>query len=777
MTRSLCALLTLLSGYVAAGDWPQFRGPDLTGSVSGENIIPGDEFGLEVVWKKSLGSGYACVSIAGEKAVTMFSDESSDILVALNAQTGDELWRYVMGPVYKGHSGSDDGPSSTPTIHDGIVYALDTHGILVAVSLDKGEKIWQRKLGDDLAAHVPHYGFNTVPTVAGSSLIVMTGDKEGRAATALDLKTGKTKWSVGDDTNTYQSPFVWNHEGHSTVLAMTDNHLMGINPDDGTLRWQHDHTLQDGESFGFPLPVGDHAFLLTSLRGAMVLDLDHEGSNAKTRWQENAFMNTYAIPVFHDGYLYGYRAQFMSCVNPADGKVMWRSRPPSGRGLSLIQNMIFSVSNQGDLVAIAANPDEYKETARINIFDQASYTSVSYGAGLVFARNLKEIAAIRITDKPNEMVAMADAKPAVELMGEFGNWVKKVQASKDKKSMINGFLKENKTSPLIEGDVVHYFFSGDVEDLAVSRGFEDEKPMARIEGTNFYYFSEKLDEAGHWEYSYSVYGDQRLDPLNPLVVGEGENAANELRMPKWVAPDYFGEPTGKRGSLAETTLTSKLFEADFPLKVYLPPSYGSSDSQYPLVVVTHESMLSTGKMDRALDNLIGKEIAEVIVAFAPRITGEQAGPRRDDYLAYLGDELIPFINENYRTKKDPSTRLVMGYGRSALLSAYAGLKRPDIAGNFSIQSFVYMPPAGEDTKTMLGEATAITPRFIVEVSTNDYDFPGFQAEADSRDLVAQLTAKGAKVTQLDTAGSPSWSGWRGSVGRILKAVYPVAQTN
>ncbi len=407
MMRPLCALLSLISSFALAADWPQFRGPELTGSIRGENIIPGEKFGLEIVWKKSLGSGYAGVSIAGELAVTMFSDAESDILVALNAQSGEEIWRYVLGPVYKGHSGSDDGPSSTPTIHDSTVYALDTHGILVAVTLDKGEKIWQRKLGEDLVAHVPHYGFNTVPTIAGSSLIIMTGDKEGRAATALDLKTGETKWSVGNDTNTYQSPYLWKHKGGSTLLAMTDNHLLGINPDDGSLRWQHDHTLQDAESFGFPLPVDDHSFLLTSLRGSMVLELENKGAEAKTRWNDNVFMNTYAIPVIHGGYLYGYNAQFLSCVNPADGNVMWRSRPPGGRGLSLIQNMIFSVSNQGDLVAVAAKPDQYEEAARLPVFDQASYTPVSYGAGLIFTRNLKEIAAVRFTDKPTLVTATA----------------------------------------------------------------------------------------------------------------------------------------------------------------------------------------------------------------------------------------------------------------------------------------------------------------------------------------------------------------------------------
>ena len=62
------------------------------------------------------------------------------------------------------------------------------HGLMVAVTLDEGRKLWGYHLGENIEARVPHYGFNTVPMVIDDSVMVMTGDKQGRAFTAFHRK-------------------------------------------------------------------------------------------------------------------------------------------------------------------------------------------------------------------------------------------------------------------------------------------------------------------------------------------------------------------------------------------------------------------------------------------------------------------------------------------------------------------------------------------------------------------------------------------------------------
>ena len=67
-------------------------------------------FGLELIWKKPLGSGYSRIAVADGRGVTMFSDGEFDRLVALDVDTGEEIWRYQIATTYRGHDGSQDGP-------------------------------------------------------------------------------------------------------------------------------------------------------------------------------------------------------------------------------------------------------------------------------------------------------------------------------------------------------------------------------------------------------------------------------------------------------------------------------------------------------------------------------------------------------------------------------------------------------------------------------------------------------------------------------------------
>lgn len=86
-----------------------------------------------------------------------------------------ERWRQVLGPRYAGHDGSDDGPSSTPVIDGGVVYALGPKGLLLALRTTDGTKVWSRDLVAELGAREPRFGFVTTPLALGDLLYVETG--------------------------------------------------------------------------------------------------------------------------------------------------------------------------------------------------------------------------------------------------------------------------------------------------------------------------------------------------------------------------------------------------------------------------------------------------------------------------------------------------------------------------------------------------------------------------------------------------------------------------
>lgn len=66
----------------------------------------------------------------------------------------------------------------------------------------------------------------------------------------------------------------------------------------------------------------------------------------------------------------------------------------------------------------------------------------------------------------------------------------------------------------------------------------------------------------------------------------------------------------------------------------------------------------------------------------------------DDYLAFLCDELKPFIDKTYRTRPERQRTSIMGSSMGGLISFYAGMKRPDVFGQVGCVSIHWPLGAG-----------------------------------------------------------------------------------
>ena len=184
----------------------------------------------------------------------MFTSEEVDVVAAFELATGKELWRYELGEKYAGHTGSDDGPIGTPTVSDGIVYALGPRGQLVALALEDGTEKWRRELNEEDST-VPFYGYTTSPLVMGKQLIIATGG-EGHAVTAFNRATGQPKWTKGDDTVSYQTPMLVELGGRQQLLTVTNQFLQGLDPVTGEILWQLQHTEgEETQESAHPTPV------------------------------------------------------------------------------------------------------------------------------------------------------------------------------------------------------------------------------------------------------------------------------------------------------------------------------------------------------------------------------------------------------------------------------------------------------------------------------------------------------------------------------------------
>ncbi|MEE8169439.1 MAG: PQQ-binding-like beta-propeller repeat protein, partial [Phycisphaerae bacterium] len=341
--RTKCGTVALSAGIMAvviatsvatAADWPGFRGGFGDGASRETGVFAGrDSFGLDVAWKKPSGSGYAGIAVADGRVVTLFSDGTSDVAAAFDVDTGNEQWRFKIDATYEGHDGSHTGPIATPLIANGRVFGIAPRGRMFALDLKSGEMVWDTNLVDDHGVKKPHYGFGTSPMLVDGVLVVQIGAEEAAVA-GFDPATGKQLWTAGGDGVSYQSPVrATLTNGGAQILIAGNKNLLGINPADGGIIWEHPHGGEGARGLMsmVPVPAGDdRIFLAYKDDRSTLVTLSGTGDafSVATAWEDRSIRNSYNVPVYHDGHVYAYSSRFLTCVDANTGESVWRSRQP-----------------------------------------------------------------------------------------------------------------------------------------------------------------------------------------------------------------------------------------------------------------------------------------------------------------------------------------------------------------------------------------------------------------------------------------------------------------
>jgi outer membrane protein assembly factor BamB len=408
MTRFLhSTLATLLFAATAplllAADWPHWLGPNSNGSSPETGLrttFPAE--GPKVLWRVPGGGGYSSVAVANGRAFTLVQRDNDELVVALDAASGKELWTHRLGPAYKNANGS--GPRSTPTIEGARVYVQSVTGPLACLEFDSGKVVWEHDLLKEFAAKNISWGLCASPVIEGKLVLALPGGK-GAGVAAFNKEDGKLVWKTGDDKAAYASPVVLTVDGKRQAVFFTAVGLLGVRLDDGKELWRLAWKTEFDCNICTPLVIGDQIFVSSGEKvGCALLKVRSEGP-PEVVWESKGvkcvLTNYWANSVVHGKHLYGFSGEFdgvvdLVCVELATGKRVWVKERFGLGSLTLADGHLYITDKPGSLVVVEATPEAYRETARAKkVLTQIEYaTSPTIAGGRLYLRDLKDIVAV-----------------------------------------------------------------------------------------------------------------------------------------------------------------------------------------------------------------------------------------------------------------------------------------------------------------------------------------------------------------------------------------------
>lgn len=374
---ALSLAMLLLAGNVlhpqaSAEDWPCWRGEDRTDISKETGLLPEwSQSGPKKVWMfENAGKGYSGPAIVDGRLFTLGTRDDRTILLALDAETGEEIWatpfREILG------NGWGDGPRSTPSVVDGMVYALSGEGALICAKASDGSVVWQKEMTTDFGGKVPNWGYSESPLIDGDKIITTPGGSDGTML-ALNRMTGEKIWQSLDiaDNCHYSSVIRAEHNGKPQYIQLTKGTLFGVSVDDGSLLWSSEW---NGRTAVIPTPIyHDGSVYIASGYGVGCKLVAVNDNNPVDTWVNKNMINHHGGVILLDGHLYGYSdGKGWSCQDIKTGDLVWSEKKALEKGcIAYADGKFYCVSEKtGDVVLIDATADRWKERGRFRLDPQ-----------------------------------------------------------------------------------------------------------------------------------------------------------------------------------------------------------------------------------------------------------------------------------------------------------------------------------------------------------------------------------------------------------------------
>jgi enterochelin esterase family protein len=286
-----------------------------------------------------------------------------------------------------------------------------------------------------------------------------------------------------------------------------------------------------------------------------------------------------------------------------------------------------------------------------------------------------------------------------------------------------------------------------------------------------------------YEYEFTVDGVTMLDPRNEKVKynGQPSTISSLLEIPG-SGPLFYDPKPVPHGTVDIRWYQSKAVGGVRRAYVYTPPNYDRGTARLPVLYLLHgadgddSAWTAFGRANHIFDNLLAeKKMTPMVVVMPfgyayPPAGGAPSDRQRADFQKDLLEDLIPFVQANYRVATDRSNRAIVGLSMGGGQALNIGLHHLDVFSR--VASFSGAVPRGATATAfddVLGDAKKLNASLKllwVGCGTEDGLF------APNKEFSDRLKKAGVTHTFRESGGAHTWSVWRKYLVEVAPLLFP-----
>jgi outer membrane protein assembly factor BamB len=396
-------LLVLAFAAIATADWTQWGGPNRNFQVDAPELSSTwPAGGPKRLWSRPLGDGYSAVLAAGTRLYTMYRRGHDDVVIALEAATGNPVWEFAIPARHAPGMGMEHGPGphSTPLLAGGRLFAISVMGHLHALDAKTGKLLWAHDLWNEFGGTRLDRGYASSPIAYRDTVIAMVGGKR-HAVMAFRQADGKVAWHAQDFANTGSSPVLINVGGLDQLVVFMAKEVAGLNPLNGDLQWRVPHATDWDINASTPVYGPDGILFISSAYsgGSQGIQLTREGNRvvADPLWKTNRMRLHHGNAIRTGDHVYGSSGDFgpapVTALDVKTGRVSWQDRGFAKANFVYAAGKLIALDEDGTLGLLTVSPKGGKVLAQAQILNGRAWTVPTLAGTVLYVRDRSSIAA------------------------------------------------------------------------------------------------------------------------------------------------------------------------------------------------------------------------------------------------------------------------------------------------------------------------------------------------------------------------------------------------